>query len=208
MYKKIDYSLYLISDRSSSMDEFLKKIEESILGGVKIVQLREKSCSTLEYIEIGKKLKKITDLYEIPLIVNDRIDVALAIDASGVHLGQGDMPIEMARRILGKEKIIGISARSLDEAIDAQKNGADYIGVGAIFDTNTKSDAKKIHFDEINKIKKNTDIPVLGIGGINRGNVDIAKMLGLDGICISSGILKDKNPKDAANFLLTRFINS
>lgn len=208
MRKKIDYSLYLISDRNESIDEFVKKIEESILGGVKVVQLREKNCSTLEYIEIGKRVKALTDLYNVPLIVNDRVDVALAIDASGIHLGQDDMPIDMARKIMGTEKLIGISTRTIEEAIEAQKNGANYIGVGAIFNTDTKSDARKIHFDDIKKIKSSVHIPVLGIGGINKENIDTVKILGIDGICISSGILKEKNPKEAASYLLKKFINS
>lgn len=207
MCKKINYSLYLISDRNESLDEFLYKIEQSILGGVKIVQLREKNCSTLEYIEIGKRVKALTDSYNIPLIVNDRIDVALAIDASGIHLGQEDMPLDIARRIMGTEKLIGISTRNIDEATKAEINGADYIGVGAIFDTDTKSDARKIHFDDIKKIKNSVDIPVLGIGGINKDNIHIVKMLNLDGICISSGILRDKNPKEAANILVEKFMS-
>jgi len=207
MCKKINYSLYLISDRNESLDEFLYKIEQSILGGVKIVQLREKNCSTLEYIEIGKRVKALTDSYNIPLIVNDRIDVALAIDASGIHLGQEDMPLDIARRIMGTEKLIGISTRNIDEATKAEINGADYIGVGAIFETDTKSDARKIHFDDIKKIKNSVDIPVLGIGGINKDNIHIVKMLNLDGICISSGILRDKNPKEAANILVEKFMS-
>ncbi|MBP2027503.1 thiamine-phosphate pyrophosphorylase [Acetoanaerobium pronyense] len=207
MCKKINYSLYLISDRNESLDEFLYKIEQSILGGVKIVQLREKNCSTLEYIEIGKRVKALTDSYNIPLIVNDRIDVALAIDASGIHLGQEDMPLDIARRIMGTEKLIGISTRNIDEATKAEINGADYIGVGAIFETDTKSDARKIHFDDIKKIKSSVDIPVLGIGGINKDNIHIVKMLNLDGICISSGILRDKNPKEAANILVEKFMS-
>jgi len=207
MCKKINYSLYLISDRNESLDEFLYKIEQSILGGVKIVQLREKNCSTLEYIEIGKRVKALTDSYNIPLIVNDRIDVALAIDASGIHLGQEDMPLDIARRIMGTEKLIGISTRNIDEATKSEINGADYIGVGAIFETDTKSDARKIHFDDIKKIKNSVDIPVLGIGGINKDNIHIVKMLNLDGICISSGILRDKNPKEAANILVEKFMS-
>lgn len=208
MCKKINYSLYLISGRNESLDEFLYKIEQSILGGVKIVQLREKNCSTLEYIEIGKRVKALTDSYNIPLIVNDRIDVALAIDASGIHLGQEDMPLDIARRIMGTEKLIGISTRNIEEATKAEINGADYIGVGAIFETDTKSDARKIHFDDIKKIKNSVDIPVLGIGGINKDNIHIVKMLNLDGICISSGILRDKNPKEAANILVEKFMSS
>lgn len=198
----IDYTLYLVTDRDILNNRNLKEaVEESILGGVTIVQLREKEISSLDFYNIAKEIKIITDKYNVPLIINDRIDIAQAIDASGVHLGQSDVPCEVARKILGKDKIIGISAHNLEEAIKAQKEGADYIGCGAIFATNTKKDANKVTSDSLGEIKRKLDIPVVAIGGINENNITKLIGSGIDGVAIVSAILANTNIKDAAKKL-------
>lgn len=198
----IDYTLYLVTDRDILKNINLKEaVEESILGGVTIVQLREKEISSLDFYNIAKEIKIMTDKYNVPLIINDRIDIAQAIDASGVHLGQSDVPCEVARKILGKDKIIGISAHNLEEAIKAQKEGADYIGCGAIFTTNTKKDANKVTSDSLGEIKRKLDIPVVAIGGINENNITKLIGSGIDGVAIVSAILANTNIKDATKKL-------
>ncbi|WP_243108584.1 thiamine phosphate synthase [Clostridium rectalis] len=198
----IDYSLYLVTDRTILKEKNLEKaIEEAILGGVTLVQLREKDIDTRNLFEISKKVKKITDRYNIPLIINDRIDVALAVDAGGVHVGQSDMPADVVRKIIGDEKIVGVSVGNLKEAKDAKKQGADYLGVGAIFSTSTKKDAKSVSLDELIKIRANVEIPIVAIGGINQYNVNNLKNTNIDGISVISAILGRENVKKAAEEL-------
>ena len=166
-----EFGLYLVTDQFDLTEEtFLNVIEESILGGVSIVQIREKTSTTKDFYELAKKSKKITDKYDVPLIINDRIDVAQAVDAAGVHLGQDDMPCILARRILGPDKTIGISAHTYEEALKAQNDGADYLGVGAIVETNTKQDANIATHTELLKIKDCIEIPTVAIGGIKESN--------------------------------------
>ena len=143
MKNKINYSIYLLTDREMLVDtDIYTAVEESIKGGTTLVQLREKDISTLEFYNTASKVKAVTDKYNVPLIINDRIDIALSIDAAGVHLGQSDMPASIARGIIGNDKIVGISTSTLEEAIEAEKEGADYVGVGAMFPTTTKDDAR------------------------------------------------------------------
>lgn len=193
----IDYSVYLVTDQFNlSEDEFLNVIEEAVKGKTKIVQLREKDSDTREFYELALKVKAITDKYDVPLIINDRLDIAQAVDCAGVHLGQSDMPCTVARDILGDDKIIGISATTYDEAIQAQSDGADYLGVGGIYPTNTKKDAGISTHEDLLKIKEDINIPTVAIGGIKEDNAgEIVKRYGFDGVAVVSAIMLSDNPK-------------
>ncbi len=193
----IDYSIYLVTDQFNlSEDEFLNVIEEAVKGKTTIVQLREKDSDTREFYELALKVKAITDKYDVPLIINDRLDIAQAVDCAGVHLGQSDMPCTVARDILGDDKIIGISATTYDEAIQAQSDGADYLGVGGIYPTNTKKDAGISTHEDLLKIKEDINIPTVAIGGIKEDNAgEIVKRYGFDGVAVVSAIMLSDNPK-------------
>ena len=199
----INYGVYLVTDRSLLKERDLgKAVEESIHGGAGIIQLREKNVSSLEFYNIAKDIKKITDKYNVPLIINDRIDIALAVKASGVHLGQEDIPCNLAREILGKDMIIGVSAHNLDEALKAEKDGADYIGCGAVFSTTTKKDTTNIKISDIKKIKENINIKVVAIGGINENNIVELQGTGIDGVAVVSAVLGKDDIKKATEELL------
>ena len=200
----IDYSVYLVTDQFNLReDEFLKIIEEAIKGGTTIVQIREKNSTTKDFYNLAVKVKEITDKYEVPLIINDRIDIALAVNSAGVHLGQDDMPCRIARKILGDEKIIGISATTYDEAITAQDDGADYLGVGAIYPTKTKDDAGISTHDDLLKMKEDISIPIVAIGGVKEDNTaEIIKEYAFDGVAVVSAIMLSDNPKETStNFM-------
>ncbi len=198
--KNIDYSVYLVTDQFDfTEEEFLKIIEEAILGGTTIVQIREKNTSTRDFYNLAKKVKKITDKYDVPLIINDRIDIAQAVDSAGVHLGQDDMPCTLAREILGSDKIIGISAENYEDAKQAQDDGADYLGIGAIQKTPTKTDCSVISDSDLNKIKKEITIPYVAIGGVKQDNTsEIIEKYGFNGVAVVSAIMKDENPRKAS----------
>ncbi|MCL2156652.1 MAG: thiamine phosphate synthase [Methanobrevibacter sp.] len=206
MKDKVDYSLYLVtnSDNKSS-DEFLKIIEESILGGVTVVQIREKNKPTIDFYKLSLEVKKITDNYDVPLIVNDRIDVAMSIDADGVHVGQNDLPADAVRTIIGNDKILGVSAATVSTAKKAEKDGADYIGTGAIYPTETKESAC-ITMDYLKKIVDNVNIPIVAIGGLKENNID-KKLIntGIGGISVVSAIMNSDNPKIASELLKKKF---
>ncbi|EQB3100942.1 thiamine phosphate synthase [Clostridium botulinum] len=201
---EINYELYLITDRRFLKGRQLKKVvEDAILGGVTIVQVREKDVSTREFYNVAKEVKEVTDYYKVPIIINDRLDIAQAIDASGVHLGQKDMHLNIAREILGKDKIIGISVGNVKEALEAQNNGADYLGIGTIFPTGSKKDVDAIiGIDGLSKIKDNISIPSVAIGGINKTNFKDVLKTGIEGISVISAILDEDDIKLAANNLL------
>ncbi|ACA43312.1 thiamine phosphate synthase [Clostridium botulinum] len=201
---EINYELYLITDRRFLKGRQLKKVvEDAILGGVTIVQVREKDVSTREFYNIAKEVKEVTDYYKVPIIINDRLDIAQAIDASGVHLGQKDMHLNIAREILGKDKIIGISVGNVKEALEAQNNGADYLGIGTIFPTGSKKDVDAIiGIDGLSKIKDSISIPSVAIGGINKTNFKDVLKTGIEGISVISAILDEDDIKLAANNLL------
>lgn len=203
---EIDYSLYLVTDRRFLKGRSLKKVvEDSILGGVTMVQVREKDVSTREFFNIAKEVQEVTNYYKIPLIINDRIDIAQALDTTGVHLGQSDMELSIARKILGKTKIIGISAGSIKEAIDAQNGGADYLGIGAIFPTGSKKDVSSIlRLDGLKEIQNNVTIPSVAIGGINKSNFKDVLSTGVNGISVISAILGEDDIKTASKNLLLK----
>ena len=202
-----DCKIYLVTDeKACNGKDFYKCIEESIKGGVKIVQLREKNSSTKDFYEKALKVKEIFKNYGALFIINERLDIAQAVEADGVHLGQTDMPIEKARKILKNKFLIGATARNAKEAKKAELSGADYIGSGAIFGTNTKGNAKKLEMEDLKKIVNSVKIPVFAIGGINISNVSLLKNIGLQGICLVSGILSEKDCKKAVNIMLKNFI--
>lgn len=199
MKENVNYSLYLVTDREvlKGRDLFLS-VEQAIQGGVTLVQLREKDISSLEFYKIALEVKNITDKYNVPLIINDRLDIAMAVDAAGVHVGQSDLTCEVARKILGDNKIIGVSTVTVEESIAAEKDGADYIGVGAMYSTQTKIDARLVTIETLAKIKQSIHIPVVAIGGINENNFIPLKNTGIDGLAIVSAILGKENIKEAA----------
>ena len=198
--------IYLVTDEKACLEkDFYICIEEAIKGGVGIVQLREKKISTKDFYEKALKVKEICKNYGALFIINDRLDIAQAVEADGVHLGQSDIPIEKAREILKDRFLIGATARNIEEAKRAELLGADYIGSGAIFGTSTKDNAKKLEMEELKKIVASVKIPVFAIGGININNVGSLKNIGLQGICAVSGILSEKNCKKAVDIMLKNF---
>ncbi|WP_461204932.1 thiamine phosphate synthase [Clostridium sp. DL1XJH146] len=204
MEKEINYSLYLVTDRGMvSDDKFLSTIEEAILGGVSLVQIREKQANSREFYEIGYQIKEITDKYNVPLIVNDRVDIAIALDATGVHVGQSDLPAKEVRKIIGEDKIVGVSVANIEEALKAKDDGADYLGVGAMYPTGTKQDTRDVTLKELKEIKEIVGLPIVAIGGINLGNTIEVMETGIDGIAVVSAIMKNENPKKVAE----EFIN-
>lgn len=197
--KKFDSTLYFITDSSGfEEEEFLRRVEAALDGGATMLQLREKERSTREYLSLAKKVHAVSQRYGVPLIIDDRVDVALAMDAEGVHLGQSDMPVDIARRIFGGNRIIGATAKTVEHAEEAVRLGADYLGVGAIYPTTTKVKTVLTSTDTLDKICKAVDIPVNAIGGLNCGNIDILRGIGISGICAVSAIMKADDPKRAA----------
>ncbi|WP_405315507.1 thiamine phosphate synthase [Methanobrevibacter sp.] len=203
--KNIDLTLYLVTDKSDDVEKFLKTIEEAIKGGVSVVQIREKTADTLDFYNLALKVKKITEKYDVPLIINDRVDVALAIDADGVHVGQSDMPCDVTRALVGPDKIVGVSAATIEEAKKAESDGADYIGTGAVFPTATKDDAPKITKNDLKEIVESINIPVVAIGGITLNNAHELNDTGIAGLSVVSAIMSSENPKKSSEELLKIF---
>jgi len=198
----IDYSLYLVTDRDLlGGKELATTVEQAILGGVSLVQIREKNASSLNFFQTALLLKKLTERYKIPLIVNDRLDIALAVEADGLHIGQEDLPLSAARKILGPNKIIGVSAATLEEALAAQAGGADYLGVGAMFPTATKDDADRVSLQTLADIKRQVSIPVVAIGGINESNISQVMASGIEGVAVVSVIIASDDPQGSAQKL-------
>lgn len=197
-----NYRLYLVTDRDClGIRDLGQSIEEAIRGGVTLIQLREKHASSREFFEIALRVKEITARYHIPLIINDRLDIALAIDADGLHIGQDDLPLPLARKLFGDRKIIGVSAHSLEEALLAEQHGADYLGVGAVYPTATKADANAVTLDQLAEIKRSVNIPVVAIGGIHEKNACEVMTTGIDGIAVVSAILGKNDIQKAARTL-------
>lgn len=199
----INYLLYLVTDRDILAGRDLGVcVEEAILGGVTLVQLREKELSSRDFYQAAQLIKRITDKYRVPFIINDRLDIALAVDADGLHIGQEDLPLTVARTILGNDKLIGVSAGNLVEAQTAEKDGADYLGVGAVFTTPTKKDADHVSLAELARIKAGISIPVVAIGGIGEQNAKSVMEARVDGISVVSAILGKPDVRQAAADLL------
>lgn len=200
--KTLDLTLYLVTDSTNLSEEaFLERIEAACKGGVTLVQLREKNKTTRDYIELAHKVKEITDRYHLPLLIDDRLDVAQAIDADGVHVGAEDMPVGLARKILGPDKIIGATAKTVEAAVKAEADGADYLGVGAIYPTTTKVKTVLTKVETLQDICEHVSIPVGAIGGLNKENCDILEGTSIDGICVVSAIMKQDDCEAAAREL-------
>lgn len=206
MKPDIDYTLYLCTDRNLMTTETLEEsVELAIKGGVSVVQLREKDCTSREFYQLAKTVKTITDAYEVPLLINDRVDIALAVGADGVHLGQKDIPVRAARNLLGADKIVGATANTIELAEEAWQSGADYLGVGDIFGTTTKSDTKHITLEELKAIRAAVQIPVVAIGGVNEENISLLRETGVEGAAVISAVVGQKDITAAAERLISNF---
>lgn len=196
---RADYTLYLVTDRRlMSSGTIEEAVTLAIEGGASVVQLREKDCSSREFYELALRVKEITAPRNVPLIINDRIDICLAANADGVHLGQKDLPCREARKILGSDKIIGVSAALPEEARQAQTDGADYLGVGAVFATGTKSDTRPVTPEIIREIRAAVTIPFVVIGGVNAENITQLYGLGINGAAVVSAVIAQNDIAAAA----------
>ena len=204
----IDYSTYLVTDTDMCPREnLIQVVGEAVRGGVTLIQLREKNISTRDFYNEALALKELCLKNNVPLIINDRLDIALAVDADGIHVGQSDMPVSVVRRILGNDKIIGLSAGSVKQAEEAVKDGADYLGVGAVFHTSTKSDANDVGIEMLKKVRSSVKIPIVGIGGINADNIEELYGTGIDGVAVVSCIMASSDPYAAAKRLAEKVKN-
>ncbi len=204
---KLDTTLYFITDSTSvPEDRFLPAVEAACKGGATIIQLREKNRSTREYMELAEAVHGVTKRYGVPLIIDDRVDVALAIDAEGVHVGQTDMPVRMARKLMGEGKIVGATTKTVPQALEAYEQGADYLGVGAIYPTTTKVVTILTSVDTLKEIVKAVPISVNAIGGLNKDNIHVLKGSGISGICAVSAIQKAADPEQATRELKAAFL--
>lgn len=182
--------VYLVTDNSRlNGRDFFEVVEKALLGGVTMVQLREKNVTSKEFYDKALKLKKLTERFKVPLIINDRADIALAVGADGVHIGQKDIPAALVRKMVGEKMILGVTASTEALALEAEKNGADYIGAGAVFSTSTKKEAKTLSREELKKITACVKIPVVAIGGISNENIESLRGSGIAGVAVSSGIM-------------------
>ena len=203
--KTLDTSLYFITDSTGYTEEvFLYRVERALQGGATLLQLREKEKSTREYMELAKKVHMVAKRYQVPLIIDDRVDVALAVDAEGVHVGADDMPVADARKLMGADRIVGATAKTVLRAKEAFEQGADYLGVGAIYPTTTKVKTVLTSVGTLREICSAVPIPVNAIGGLNRDNIDILAGIPVAGICVVSAIMKADDPRQAAAKLKER----
>ncbi len=203
MKPKVDLSVYVITDRKLAAPRSVVEVVQAALrGGATVIQLREKEAPTREMVELGMALLRVTRPAGVPLIVNDRVDVALAIDADGVHVGQDDMPAALARKLIGPDKILGVSAETVEQALLAQRDGADYLGVGDVYGTPTKPDAgPPIGLEGLRRIVEAVDIPVVGIGGITPDNAAAVIEQGAVGVAVISAVFAAPDPEEATRRL-------
>ena len=200
----MDYSLYVCTDRDIMTTDTLEEaVELAIKGGATIIQLREKDCTSREFYELALSIKDITDAYEVPLIINDRLDIALAVHADGVHLGQSDIPVQVARNVMGPNCIVGATANTLEKAKEAWQSGADYLGVGDVFGSATKNDTMPVELKELKKICDTVKIPVVAIGGISKKNIHLLKDTGVAGVAVISAVLGQTDITAAAEELIS-----
>jgi len=200
----VDYRLYLVTDRMIlGTRDFFQSIEEALKGGVTLVQLREKEISSAQFYHLAVKMKELTHAYHVPFIINDRLDIALAVDADGLHIGQDDLPLPVARKLLGPDKILGYSVSTIEEARYGEQNGADYLGAGTVFWTGSKSDiGEPIGLEGLQQIHKAVSIPVVAIGGIGAANLPAVKSTGIDGVSLISAILGQADIETASRNLI------
>lgn len=199
---QIDLSLYLVTEESIAIEELTRIIAESVSGGVSIVQLREKNNSSLSFYKKASALKQLLNGLSIPLVINDRVDIALAVGADGIHIGQDDLPLPVVKKMVPEDLIVGVSVSTLEEALEAERNGADYIGVGSVFPTKTKKDATLMALEDLGEICRGVSIPAVAIGGITADNMSALSNSGLSGTAVVSAIMNADNPKTASESLL------
>jgi thiamine-phosphate pyrophosphorylase len=206
----VDYTLYLVTDRGILGDrDLFTAVEEALKGGVTMLQLREKTASSRDFYQLAGRMKELAAAYQVPLIIDDRLDIALAADAGGLHVGQDDLPVAVARRILGPGKILGYSVSTVEEAIYGEQNGADYLGAGPVYATGSKADAgSPIGIDGLRQIKQSVAIPVVGIGGVGEANILDVKRTGVDGASVISAIMGSRDLKRAAGALIAAWRQS
>lgn len=203
-----DLTLYCITDSTDiSCEQLCDRVDKACKGGATLIQLREKDRTTREYISLARAVKAVTNKYNIPLIIDDRVDVVLAVDAAGVHVGAEDMPVSIARKILGEHKIVGATAKTLETALNAQKDGASYLGTGAIYPTTTHVKTKITKVSTLKDICSAVDIPVCAIGGLNKTNCGVLENTGIAGIAVVSAVMKAEDPQKEAEILKDIAIN-
>lgn len=206
--KKLDTTLYFITDSTTVPEKrFLPVVEAACKGGATLIQLREKDKSTREYLKLAEATHEVTLRYGIPLIIDDRVDVALAIGAEGVHVGQSDMPVHLARKLMGPDKIVGATAKTVPQALEAYEQGADYLGCGAIYPTTTHVKTVITPVETLKEVVKAVPIPVNAIGGLNKDNLFVLKGSGIAGVCAVSAIMKAADPETAARELKQAFLD-
>ena len=197
--------LYLVTNRyQDSLESFLEKVETACRSGVTIVQLREKNLTTNQYYQLAKQVKEITDAYQIPLIIDDRLDVCLAVDAAGLHIGDDELPVSVARQVLGPEKILGVTAKTVKRALEAEEGGADYLGTGAIFPTTTKENAPITLISTLKTICQRVAIPVVAIGGLTSENVDQLIGTGIAGVAVVRDLMQAEDVEAKTQAFLTK----
>lgn len=201
--KAKDMMLYAVTDAAWTGKKTLtEQVEEAMKGGITFLQLREKHLSKEEFLKEAIEIKDLAQKYQIPFVINDEIEIAQEAGADGVHVGQDDMPVEEVRKILGKDKIIGVSAHNVEEAVRAERGGADYLGVGAVYPTSTKENTSAVSMEEMKKICQTVSIPVVAIGGIKKNNMKVLTGTGVNGIAVVSAIFAAKDIRKAAGELL------
>ncbi len=201
----IDYSLMLVTDHCSDVDAFCTIVEKALQAGVTVLQLREKTATTRDFYQLALRIKPIARQYNVPLLINDRLDIALAVDADGVHVGQEDLPVAVVRRLIGPDKILGATAATVAAAQTAEREGADYIGSGAMFPTLTKPGKQVLPLNVLAQIKQAVQVPVVAIGGITADNLLTLKITGVDGLAVVSAIIDSADPAAATQEILSRW---
>jgi len=197
--------LYLVTNRyQDSVESFLEKVETACRSGVTIVQLREKNLTTNQYYQLAKQVKEITDAYQVPLIIDDRLDVCLAVDAAGLHIGDDELPVSVARQVLGPEKILGVTAKTVKRALEAEEGGADYLGTGAIFPTTTKENAPITLISTLKTICQRVAIPVVAIGGLTSENIDQLMGTGIAGVAVVRDLMQAEDIETKTQAFLTK----
>ena len=197
--------LYLVTNRyQDSLESFLEKIETACRSGVTIVQLREKNLTTNQYYQLAKQVKEITDAYQVPLIIDDRLDVCLAVDAAGLHIGDDELPVSVARQVLGPKKILGVTAKTVKRALEAEEGGADYLGTGAIFPTRTKENAPITLISTLKTICQTVAIPVVAIGGLTSENIDQLTATGIAGVAVVRDLMQAEDIEAKTQAFLTK----
>ena len=197
--------LYLVTNRyQDSLESFLEKVETACRSGVTIVQLREKNLTTNQYYQLAKQVKEITDAYQVPLIIDDRLDVCLAVDAAGLHIGDDELPVSVARQVLGSDKILGVTAKTVKRALEAEESGADYLGTGAIFPTTTKENAPITLISTLKTICQRVAIPVVAIGGLTSENIDQLAATGIAGVAVVRDLMQAEDIEAKTQAFLTK----